>query len=84
MTKETIELEPQAKYQRTITLNQDIADRMSAVCEHLGVTGSAYIKQVIGEAVARHEVSLFARQSKDSTAEVFAQLLSMMGEQNQD
>lgn len=62
MTKENQELEPVAKYQRTITLTQDIADRLQAVCEHLGVTASAYIKQVIGESVSRHEVSLRPHQ----------------------
>lgn len=62
MTKETQEVEPVAKYQRTITLTQDIADRLQAVCEHLGVTASAYIKQAIGESVSRHEVSLRPHQ----------------------
>lgn len=62
MTKENQDVEPVAKYQRTITLTQDIADRLQAVCEHLGVTASAYIKQAIGESVSRHEVSLRPQQ----------------------
>lgn len=62
MTKENQDVEPAAKYQRTITLTQDIADRLQAVCEHLGVTASAYIKQAIGESVSRHEVSLRPQQ----------------------
>jgi adenosine deaminase len=62
MTKENQDVEPVAKYQRTITLTQDSADRLQAVCEHLGVTASAYIKQAIGESVARHEVSLRPHQ----------------------
>lgn len=62
MTRENQDVEPVAKYQRTITLTQDIADRLQAVCEHLGVTASAYIKQAIGESVSRHEVSLRPHQ----------------------
>lgn len=54
------------KYQRTISLNQDINDRLLRVCEHMGVTPSAYLKQVIGEAVSRHEVSLLPKQSADA------------------
>ncbi|HFH4116594.1 TPA: hypothetical protein ACGJ6O_006529 [Pseudomonas aeruginosa] len=80
MTKENQELEPVAKYQRTITLTQDIADRLQAVCEHLGVTASAYIKQAIGESVSRHEVSLKPQQmvinAEAIMAKAFEQLAS--------
>ncbi len=80
MTKENQELEPVAKYQRTITLTQDIADRLQAVCEHLGVTASAYIKQAIGESVSRHEVSLKPQQmainAEAIMAKAFEQVVS--------
>lgn len=81
MTKQAHELEPVAKYQRTITLTQDIADRLQAVCDHLGVTASAYIKQALGEAVSRHEVSLLAKQSKDSSLEILERLFAVASEQ---
>lgn len=72
MTKEAQEIEPVAKYQRTITLTQDIADRLQAVCEHLGVTASAYIKQAIGESVSRHEVSLRPQQTAQNAETMMA------------
>lgn len=81
MTKEAQEVEPVAKYQRTITLTQDIADRLQAVCDHLGVTASAYIKQALGEAVSRHEVSLLAKQSKDSSLEILERLFTAVADQ---
>lgn len=81
MTREAQEVEPVAKYQRTITLTQDIADRLQAVCDHLGVTASAYIKQALGEAVSRHEVSLLAKQSKDSSLEILERLFTAVAEQ---
>lgn len=81
MIKQANELEPVAKYQRTITLTQDIADRLQAVCDHLGVTASAYIKQALGEAVSRHEVSLLAKQSKDSSLEILERLFTTVAEQ---
>lgn len=81
MSREAQEVEPVAKYQRTITLTQDIADRLQAVCDHLGVTASAYIKQALGEAVSRHEVSLLAKQSKDSSLEILERLFTTLSEQ---
>jgi len=81
MSREAQEVEPVAKYQRTITLTQDIADRLQAVCDHLGVTASAYIKQALGEAVSRHEVSLLAKQSKDSSLEILERLFTAVAEQ---
>lgn len=81
MTREAQEMEPVAKYQRTITLTQDIADRLQAVCEHLGVTASAYIKQALGEAVSRHEVSLLAKQSKDGSLEILERLFTTISDQ---
>lgn len=72
MTKETQDVEPVAKYQRTITLTQDIADRLQAVCEHLGVTASAYVKQAIGESVSRHEVSLRPQQTAQNAETMMA------------
>lgn len=77
-----VEVETVAKYQRTITLTQDIADRLQAVCDHLGVTASAYIKQALGEAVSRHEVSLVAKQSKDSSMEMLERFFATVLEQS--
>lgn len=79
--REDQDVEPAGKYQRTITLTQDMADRLHAVCEHLGVTASAYLKQAIGEAVARHEVSLLAKQSKDNSMEVLTRFFEAMAQE---
>lgn len=69
------DVEAQGKYQRSIRLTQDMADRLRAVCEHLGVNVGAYLTQAVGEAVAKHEVSLLAKQSKDSSMEILLQVL---------
>lgn len=82
-TQPQVEVETAAKYQRTITLTHDIADRLQAVCDHLGVTASAYIKQALGEAVSRHEVSLLAKQSKDGSLEILERLFSTLVEAEQ-
>lgn len=82
--REDQDVEPAGKYQRTITLTQDMADRLHAVCEHLGVTASAYLKQAIGEAVARHEVSLLAKQSKDNSMEVLTRFFEAMAQEAQE
>jgi predicted DNA-binding protein len=60
------ENEPVGKYQRSVSLDQQMAARLHKVCEHLGVTVSAYLKQVIGEAVSRHEVTLLPKQQVES------------------
>lgn len=85
MTTEPQEVETTAKYQRTISLTQDIATRLQAVCDHLGVTASAYIKQALGEAVSKHEVSLLAKQSKDSSTAMLEQFFkAALADVNQD
>lgn len=60
---------------RTVRLTPDVLARLQAVCEHLGVTVGSYITQEIGRAVARDEVSLLAKQSKDSSLEMLARIL---------
>lgn len=61
---------------RTIRLSTDVMARLQAVCEHLGVTVGAYLTQEIGRAVARDEVSLMAKQSKDNTLELLSRFLT--------
>lgn len=61
---------------RTIRLSTDVMARLQAVCEHLGVTVGAYLTQEIGRAVARDEVSLMAKQSKDNSLELLSRFLT--------
>lgn len=75
------DVEAVGKYQRSIRLTQDMATRLHAVCDHLGVTVGAYLTQAIGEAVARHEVSLLAKQSKDSSLEIVSKLFETLAQQ---
>lgn len=79
------EAEPVTKYQRSVSLDQAMAERLHKVCEHLGVTVSAYLKQVIGEAVCRHEVSLLPHQQAASAevmlADFFKQVTQVAQEQ---
>ena len=60
---------------RTIRLTPEVLARLQAVCEHLGVTVGSYITQEVGRAVARDEMSLLAKQSKDSSLERLARIL---------
>lgn len=73
-----IEIEDQPKRStetRTIRLTPEVLARLQAVCEHLGVTVGSYITQEIGRAVARDEMSLLAKQSKDNSLEMLARML---------
>lgn len=60
---------------RSVRLTPDMLARLNAVCDHLGVTVGSYITQEIGRAVARDEVSLLAKQSKDNSLEMLARIL---------
>ena len=72
------EVEPVGKYQRSIRLTQDMAARLHAVCEHLGVSVGSYLTQKIGEAVSKDETSLLVKQSKDGSLEMIAKLFGEM------
>lgn len=61
---------------RTIRLSTDVMARLQAVCEHLGVTVGAYLTQEVGRAVARDEVSLMVKQSKDHSLELITRFLT--------
>lgn len=61
---------------RTIRLSTDVMARLQAVCDHLGVTVGAYLTQEVGRAVARDEVSLMAKQSKDNTLELLSRFFT--------
>jgi predicted DNA-binding protein len=75
------DVEAVGKYQRSIRLTKDMATRLHAVCDHLGVTVGAYLTQAIGESVARHEVSLLAKQSKDNSMEVLTRFFEAMAQE---
>lgn len=69
---------------RTIRLSTDVMARLQAVCEHLGVTVGAYLTQEIGRAVARDEVSLMAKQSKDNSLELLSRFLTEAAKEARD
>lgn len=69
---------------RTIRLSTDVMARLQAVCEHLGVTVGAYLTQEIGRAVARDEVSLMAKQSKDNSLELLSRFLTEAAKEGRD
>ncbi len=68
------------KYQRSVRLTRDMADRLRAVCDHLGVNVGSYLTHAIGMAVSRDEVSLLAKQSKDSSLEVLTRLFETVAQ----
>lgn len=89
MSVETVEsVEPVAKYQRSVALEKHVADRMHKVCEHLGVTVGAFMKQAIGEAVSRHEIALFPKQAganmEAMLAQFFLEAAKQVGEDGGD
>lgn len=69
---------------RTIRLSTDVMARLQAVCEHLGVTVGAYLTQEIGRAVARDEVSLMAKESKDNSLELLSRFLTEAAKEGRD
>lgn len=69
---------------RTIRLSTDVMARLQAVCDHLGVTVGAYLTQEVGRAVARDEVSLMAKQSKDNTLELVSRFLTEAAKEARD
>lgn len=62
------EREPVARYNRSVNLDPQMAERLQRVCEHLGVTVNSYLKLKIGEVVAKDEISLIPKQSADAAA----------------
>ena len=85
MNDESQEIESgKGKHQRTVTLNQDIADRMFRVCNHLGVTPSAYLKQIIGEAVSKSEQVLFPQDMARNTEAMMERFFSGIAQSIQE
>ena len=76
MEAEQHDEQPQSRtITRTIRLTPEVLARLNAVCDHLGVTVSAYMTAEIGRAVARDEVSLQAKRSADGSLEIRARVL---------
>jgi len=69
---------------RSIRLSTDVMTRLQAVCDHLGVTVGAYLTQEVGRAVARDEVSLMAKQSKDNSLELLSRFLTEAAKEARD
>lgn len=85
MSDESQEIESgKGKHQRTITMTQDMAERLLRVCEHMGVTPSAYLKQVIGESVCKHEVALLPKQAADNQMGMMERFFAGLAEQLQE
>ncbi len=69
------------KKSRTIRLNEDLDNRLTALCEHIGTNPNAYLVAEIGKAISRDEVALLNVQGnaefRDQMSEIvkaFAQL----------
>ena len=69
---------------RSIRLSTDVMTRLQAVCDHLGVTVGAYLTQEVGRAVARDEVSLMAKQSKDNSLELLSRFFTEAAKEARD
>lgn len=67
--------EQSGKYQRTIRLTHDMAARLQAVCDHLGVNIGAYITVEIGRAVSRDEVSLSVKNTQTDALSMLAKVI---------
>lgn len=67
--------EQSGKYQRTIRLTHEMAARLQAVCDHLGVNIGAYITAEIGRAVSRDEVSLAVKNTQTDALSMLAKVI---------
>lgn len=67
--------EQSGKYQRTIRLTHEMAARLQAVCDHLGVNIGAYITAEIGRAVSRDEVSLSVKNTQTDALSMLAKVI---------
>jgi hypothetical protein len=67
--------EQQGKYQRTIRLTHEMAARLQAVCDHLGVNIGAYITAEVGRAVSRDEVSLSVKNTQTDALSMLARVI---------
>lgn len=63
------------KYQRSIRLTHEMAARLQAVCDHLGVNIGAYITAEIGRAVSRDEVSLSVKNTQTDALSMLAKVI---------
>jgi predicted DNA-binding protein len=67
--------EQPGKYQRSIRLTHEMAARLQAVCDHLGVNIGAYITAEIGRAVSRDEVSLSVKNTQTDALIMLARVI---------
>jgi predicted DNA-binding protein len=49
-------------YARSVRLTADVIERLSALCDHLGVTPGAYMTAAIGKCLAQDEVAFHTKQ----------------------
>ena len=75
------EVELAGKYQRSVRLTRDMASRLQAVCDHLGVNVGSSLTHAIGVAVSRDETSLLAKQSKDGSLEMVSRLFEAIAQE---
>lgn len=67
--------EQAGKYQRSIRLTHEMAARLQAVCDHLGINIGAYITAEIGRAVSRDEVSLAVKNTQTDALSMLARVI---------
>lgn len=73
------EKEPVARYNRSVNLDRQMAERLQRVCDHLGVTVNSYLKLKIGEVVSRDETSLIPKQAADQSAAILERFFQAAG-----
>lgn len=69
------------KYQRSIRLTHEMAARLQAVCDHLGINIGAYITAEIGRAVSRDEVSLSVKNTQTDALSMLAKMMEEAGKE---
>ena len=74
------EKEPVTRYNRSVNLDPQMAERLQRVCEHLGVTVNSYLKLKIGEVVSRDEISLVPKQAADASVAIMERFIRAMAE----
>lgn len=68
------------KHARTIRLTPEIHERLTALCDHLGVTANAYIMQAIGKSIAQDEIAFKLKQNQQAMFDSLPQLFKELAE----
>lgn len=68
------------KHARTISLTNDMNERLLALCEHLGTNPNSYMINEIGKAVSRDEITFKAKTNQDDMMKLIMGMVESSGD----